>query len=86
MKYIKVSLLIKNWLLPFEARRIAAAEHRSVPRQIEYYFRMALIADENPDLSFSLIREILKADAEEAAEEYTFGWWELFNLLHSAEL
>lgn len=56
-----------------DARRIAAAEHRSVPRQIEYYFRMALIADENPDLSFSLIREILKADAEEAAEEYTFG-------------
>jgi len=56
-----------------DARRIAAAEHRSVPRQIEYYFRMALIADENPDLSFSLIREILKADAEEATEEYTFG-------------
>jgi hypothetical protein len=34
---------------------------------------MALIAEENPDLSFSLIREIMKADAEEATEEYTFG-------------
>ncbi len=56
-----------------DAKRIAAVEHRSVPRQIEFYFRMALIAEENPDLSFSLIREIMKADAEEATEEYTFG-------------
>ncbi|MCX6430205.1 MAG: hypothetical protein NTX12_04415 [Actinobacteria bacterium] len=56
-----------------EARRIAAVEHRSVPKQIEFYFKMALIAEENPDLSFSLIREILKADAEEATEEYSFN-------------
>jgi hypothetical protein len=56
-----------------EAKRIAAIEHRSVPKQIEFYFRMALIAEDNPDLSFSLIREILKADAEEATEEYSFN-------------
>ena len=56
-----------------DARRIAAAEHRSVPKQIEYYFRLAVIAEENPDLSFSLIREIMKADAEQATQEYTFG-------------
>ena len=56
-----------------EARRIAAVEHRSVPKQIEFYFKMALIAEDNPDLSFSLIREILKADAEEAIEEYSFN-------------
>ena len=56
-----------------DAKRIAAVEHRSVPKQIEFYFRMALIAEENPDLSFSLIREILKADAEEANEEYQFN-------------
>ncbi len=56
-----------------EAKRIAAIEHRSVPKQIEFYFRMALIAEDNPDLSFSLIREIMKADAEEATEEYTFN-------------
>lgn len=56
-----------------DAKRIAAIEHRSVPKQIEFYFRMALIAEENPDLSFSLIREILKADAEEANEEYKFN-------------
>jgi hypothetical protein len=56
-----------------DARRIAAVEHRSVPKQIEYYFRLALIAEQNPDLSFSLIREIMLADVEEATQEYTFG-------------
>ncbi len=56
-----------------DARRIAAVEHRSVPKQIEFYFKMALIAEENPDLSFALIREIMKADAEEATEEYSFN-------------
>jgi hypothetical protein len=56
-----------------DAKRIAAAEHRSVPKQIEFYFTMALIAEENPDLSFALIREIMKADAEEASEEYSFS-------------
>ena len=69
-----------------DAKRIAAVEHRSVPRQIEFYFRMALIAEENPDLSFSLIREIMKADAEEATEEYTFGWWKLAMALSSLVL
>ena len=56
-----------------EAKRIASVEHRSVPKQIEFYFKMASIAEQNPDLSFSLIREILKADSEEANEEYNFG-------------
>lgn len=56
-----------------EAKRIAAIENRSVPKQIEFYFRLALIAEDNPDLSFSLIREIMKADAEEATEEYSFN-------------
>jgi hypothetical protein len=56
-----------------DAKRIAKVEHRSVPSQIEYYFRMALIAEQNPDLSFKLIREIMKAQSEPATEEYKFG-------------
>jgi predicted transcriptional regulator len=56
-----------------DAKRIAKVEHRSVPSQIEFYFRIALIAEQNPDLSFKLIREIMKAQAEDANEEYTFG-------------
>ena len=55
------------------ARRTATAEHRSVPKQIEYYYRLAQIAEENPDLSFSLIRELLLSDAEEATNEYRFN-------------
>ena len=53
-----------------KARRTAAAEHRSVPKQIEYYYRLAQIAEENPDLPFSLIRDLFLADAEEATSEY----------------
>ena len=56
-----------------KARRTAVAEHRSVPKQIEYYYRLAQIAEENPDLPFSLIRELLLADAEEAITEYSFN-------------
>ncbi len=56
-----------------EAKRIALAEHRSVPKQIEFYFRMARVAEENPELSFKLLREILIAQADEAVEEYQFG-------------
>jgi hypothetical protein len=55
-----------------QAKRIATAEHRSVPKQIEYYFRLAQIAEENPDLPFSLIRDLLLADSEEAQAEYKF--------------
>jgi hypothetical protein len=55
------------------ARRTATAEHRSVPKQIEYYYRLAQIAEENPDLPFSLIRELLLSDAEEATNEYRFN-------------
>ena len=54
------------------ARRTAAAQHRTVPKQIEYYYRLAHIAEENPFLSFSLIRELLLTDAEEATSEYRF--------------
>lgn len=58
--------------LVMSAKRIAEKHRRTVPQQIEFYFRVAQIAEENPDLSFSLIREIMKADAEEATEEYSF--------------
>jgi hypothetical protein len=56
-----------------KARRTATAEHRSVPKQIEYYYRLAQIAEENPDLPFTLIRELLLADVEEATNEFRFN-------------
>lgn len=56
-----------------QARRYAAIEHRSVPKQIEYWSQIGKIAEENPDLPFSMIRDILIADQEEAVGEYQFG-------------
>ena len=55
------------------AKRYGALEHRSVPKQIEYWSQIGRIASENPDLSFSAIREILLADQEEPIGEYQFG-------------
>ena len=55
------------------AKRYANIEHRSVPKQIEYWSQIGKIAAENPDLPFSVIRDILAADQEGPAGEYQFG-------------
>jgi len=54
------------------AAAIALREHRTIPQQIEFYFNIASTVEANPDLSFKLIQEILKADTQEATEEYVF--------------
>lgn len=56
-----------------QAKRYATVQHRSVPKQIEYWSQIGKIAEENPDLSFALIRDILIADQEEAVGEYEFS-------------
>jgi len=56
-----------------QARRHAVAEHRSVPKQIEYWSMIGKAAEENPDLPFALIRDILIARQEEPVEAYRFG-------------
>lgn len=55
-----------------EARRYANLQHRSVPKQIEYWSQIGKIAEENPELPFSMIREILIADQEATVGEYEF--------------
>jgi len=55
------------------AKHYGAIEHRSVPKQIEYWSRIGKIAADNPDLPFSVIRDILVADQEQPVGEYTFG-------------
>lgn len=55
-----------------DAKRMAAIEHRSVPKQIEFYYQIARAAEQNPDLSFELIRELLKSKSEEPSGEYQF--------------
>ncbi len=56
-----------------QARHYAQIQHRSVPKQIEYWSQIGKVAEENPDLPFSMIREILIADQEEAVGEYEFN-------------
>lgn len=55
-----------------QAKRYAQTQHRSVPKQIEYWSQIGKIAEENPDLPFSMIRDILIADQEESSDEYQF--------------
>jgi hypothetical protein len=72
----KESVLAINVKLPEAlvetAKRSAAIEHRSVPKQIEYWSQVGKIATENPDLPFSVIGDILVADQEEPVGEYQF--------------
>ncbi len=56
-----------------QAKRYATIQHRSVPKQIEFWTRIGKIAEENPDLPYSVIRDILIADQEEPVGEYKFG-------------
>jgi hypothetical protein len=59
-----------------EAKKIGRIDHRSLAGQIEHWARMGKCAEENPDLPYSLIKEIL-IGMEELDEgektEYTFG-------------
>ncbi len=66
-----VNVKLSEYLVD-SAKLYASIEHRSVPKQIEYWSRIGKIAADNPDLSFSLIRDILIADQEEPVDEYQF--------------
>ena len=59
-----------------DARRLSRIDHRSLAGQIEHWARMGKCAEENPDLTYSLIKEILIGLEElEQGEktEYKFG-------------
>ena len=56
-----------------EAKRYAHVYARSVPKQIEYWSRIGKIAEENPDLPFFMILDILIADQEAVVDEYVFS-------------
>jgi hypothetical protein len=59
-----------------EARRHAALNSRSVPKQIEYWSRIGKIAEENPDLPYSMIKGImlgLQEIEDGQSSDYQFG-------------
>jgi hypothetical protein len=47
-----------------EAQKHASLSLRSVPKQIEYWFRLGKITDENPDLPLDFIKGILEGKLE----------------------
>ena len=59
-----------------DARVISKVENRSVTGQIEYWAKIGKIAEENPTMSFQLIKEILfgleELDSGKGIE-YNFG-------------
>lgn len=59
-----------------EARKYSAIEHRSLTGQIEYWAMLGKNMEENPDLTYKLIKDILIGLTElEQGEksEYKFG-------------
>ena len=47
-----------------EAKKFSKIEHRSLTGQIEHWARVGKCAEENPDLTYDLIKEILIGIAE----------------------
>ena len=59
-----------------EAHKYAAVYSRSVPKQIEHSVKIGRIAEENPDLPYSFIKDILLSLEEMKTEKpapYQFG-------------
>lgn len=59
-----------------DARRHASVSHRSVPKQIEYWASIGKLADENPDMPYGFIKDILlsKQEADDGKlTDYQFG-------------
>ncbi len=59
-----------------EAKKISRIDHRSLTGQIEHWALMGKCAEENPDLTYALIKEILIGMEElehNEKSEYKFG-------------
>jgi hypothetical protein len=59
-----------------QARQYGDVYQRSIPKQIEYWSRIGKISEENPDLPYSFIKEILLAKQEADSGDvtpYEFG-------------
>ena len=58
-----------------EAKTRSTVEKRSLTSQVEYWARIGRIAEDNPELPFAFIREVLIAQEEskQEREEYAFG-------------
>jgi hypothetical protein len=70
-----VALKLSDELIDL-AKPHAAAEHRSIPKQIEYWARLGKAVEDNPELPLQFIKDTLLSIAEANAgqlSEYKFG-------------
>lgn len=61
--------------LIIQAKHYATINHRSLPKQIEYWSHIGKIAEENPDLPYNFIKDILSSVNESQLleiEAYSF--------------
>ena len=49
-----------------DAKKLANHHFRSLPKQIEYYYQLGKIAEQNPDLPISMVKDILIAKQEKS--------------------
>ncbi len=59
-----------------EAKKYSHVEHRSITGQIEHWAKIGKCAEDNPDMTYSLIKEILIGleELEQGGRsEYKFG-------------
>ena len=59
-----------------QAKVYGNIEHRSVPKQIEYWARLGKVAEENPDLPVQMLQDMLVSIEEVKAgnlNPYKFG-------------
>jgi len=70
-----VNVKLSEYLVD-SAKLYASIEHRSVPKQIEYWARLGKVAEENPDLPINMLQDMLVSIEEVKAgnlNEYQFG-------------
>ncbi|CAM4482903.1 MAG: hypothetical protein LEGION0403_FIIPPAGN_02498 [Legionella sp.] len=58
----------------YDAKKVAAAEFRSIPNQIEYWAKLGKCALDNPDLPIEFIKDVLlsKLQDKSLAEPFQF--------------
>lgn len=64
MSSVKLSEIIIS-----EAKVMSKALNRSVAQQIEHWVKIGKIAEENPDLTYAFIKDILRAGQESQAHK-----------------
>jgi hypothetical protein len=57
------SIKISDYIVD-EAKVVAKALNRSIAGQVEYWAKLGKLSEENPDLSYNFIKEILLAKEE----------------------